>query len=128
MQTPIVFIITHEELGTALLGAVEKIMGSQKDVFVVSNSRDSLAKLMTEAGTQITAAGERDVIVFVDLVGGSCWALGNMLKKQFPHIAVVAGVNLPMLVTFFTNADRMDFSELVVKVAHDAKRGIISLE
>ena len=63
-------------------------------------------------------------MLFVDLVGGSCWRAALNIKKDRENIAVIAGINIPGLVSFSSNLDRMDWQELLEKVEQDAIKAI----
>ncbi len=62
-------VVSHGDVGSALVEAVHAITGDDHALVAVSNegcSRESLGLLVSEA------AGDGDCILFVDLPGGSC--------------------------------------------------------
>ncbi|MCC6476260.1 PTS mannose transporter subunit IIAB, partial [bacterium] len=65
-------------------------------------------------------------IVFVDLCGGSTFMACATLPGERNNCALVAGVNLPMLLSFFTKRDKLSLSELAETVQKDGIRGILS--
>jgi mannose/fructose-specific phosphotransferase system component IIA len=119
-----VFIISHETFALSLLQTVEKIIGPQENVFTHSNSKDSLPLLAEKIKTQIKETGAKQAIFFIDMVGGSCWTLANLIRKEYPAIAIISGINLPMLLAFFTNMSELSFTQLVKKVRDSGIRGI----
>ncbi len=54
-----------------------------------------------------------NVLVFVDMYGTSCGTSGARLEQRHSNVAVICGVNLPMLVRFFAYRTRKEFRELV---------------
>jgi mannose/fructose-specific phosphotransferase system component IIA len=124
MEESAVFIISHENLAQALMQTVEKIVGSQKNVFTYSNSRDSLPLLAEKIKKQLEETGARQAVFFIDMMGGSCWALANIIRKEYPTMAIISGMNLPMLLSFFTNMGELSFTQLVKKVRDNGIRGI----
>ena len=121
-----VFIVSHGNLAQAMLQTVEKIIGPQNNVFTFTNSKDSLPSLAEQIKKQLNEIGARQVIFFIDMMGGSCWALANMIRREYPTIAIITGVNLPMLLSCFTNISELSFPKLVQKVKESGLRGIQS--
>ena len=124
---PELFLITHGDLAYALLEAAEKIIGKQNNVNIYSNKKESLPVLADKIKNKLDSIKTRNVIFFVDLMGGSCWTLANMIRKQYTNIVIVTGVNLPMLLSCFMNLQQLPFVELIKKVINDGNNGIYSL-
>ena len=122
------FIITHEDLSAALLRSVEKVLGKQKNVFTYSNKYDSLPVLVQNIKDRIIQAKFDYLVFFTDLKGGSCWNISNILRREFPEMAILSGVNLPMLITYFNNMKEIPFTSLIKKVIDDGCRGITSIK
>lgn len=128
MNSIVTFIIAHEDFSSALLRTVEKILGPQKQVFTFSNQQDDLPVLVQRMITIIKKQRAENVVVFVDLKGGSCWNLTGMLHHQYPQLVAIAGVNVPMLVSFFNYQDDLPFEDLINKTILDGGKGILRLE
>ena len=95
-------VVSHGTVATALVDAVRAITGDADALVAISNegcSRDSLRRLVAEA------AGGGDCVLFVDLPGGSCLQAAMVFQRTRPAIAVVAGVNLAMLLDFVYHRD-----------------------
>ena len=128
MNTYATFIITHEQIAICLQRASEKILGEQKNLFPYTNLEDSLPVLAQKITQNIEDIKPEHIVCFVDLAGGSCWNLANMIQKQYKNVSIISGVNLPMLVSYFTNLNEIPFEELLKKVVIDGSRGIIHVE
>lgn len=92
-------VVTHAELAAALVGAVRAIAGDDGGLVALSNAgtdRAALARLLEDAATP---AGT-PVLVFTDLVGGSCTAVAATVARGRAGMRVVSGVNLGMLLDF----------------------------
>jgi mannose/fructose-specific phosphotransferase system component IIA len=124
---PETFIITHGDLAFALLDAAEKIVGKQEHVNIYSNKEDSLPVLNEKITKRLEEVKSKHILFFIDLMGGSCWNLANMIRKKYNHIIIITGVNLPMLISYFLNCQEMTFIKLVKKVINDGSRGIYSI-
>jgi mannose/fructose-specific phosphotransferase system component IIA len=128
MNTIVTFIIAHEDFSSALLHTVEKILGPQKGVFTFSNQQDALPVLSRKILKLLKEQQVEKVVIFVDLKGGSCWNLAGMLCHEHPQAVAIAGVNVPMLVSYFHYRDELPFSDLIDKVILDGSQGISRLE
>ena len=96
-------VVSHGALSEALVDAVNRITGDAEALVAVSNdgcSRDSLVDRVQRA------VGGRQCLMFVDLPGGSCFHAALRFKHECPSVAVVAGVNLAMLLDFVQHRDR----------------------
>jgi PTS system mannose-specific IIA component len=125
MKTTATFILTHEKMAICLQRAVEKILGKQKHLYPYTNLKDSLPVLAEKINQNIADIQPQQIVCFVDLAGGSCWNLANLIRKQHQQTHIVAGVNLPMLVSYFMNLNEVEFQDLMDKVVKDGSRGIV---
>jgi mannose/fructose-specific phosphotransferase system component IIA len=116
-------LVTHGALGRELVRTVETILGSQSDVVYVSNegsSLDGLADILRAA-----VGGPGPVVLFVDLLGGSCGHACRALCIERGEGAFgITGVNLPMLLEFFYHRDRVSFAELQERLLLKGRDGV----
>jgi PTS system mannose-specific IIA component len=121
-------ILTHGDLCFGLKNTLEGMMGKQEGLFVVSNlgvGKDQLCSRLKKAITD-QRCGE-EMVIFVDLFGSSCWQMATKVASQDQKkVAVVAGVNLPMLVKFFSKRGTLPFEKLVSLVKEEGEKGIRS--
>lgn len=114
-------LVTHGTLGQSLYDAAISVLGPQVGANVLSNSGLSLEQIQTKVRSMLT---DEPTLIMVDLCGGSpfmaCCSLGDLTGDS----AIVSGVNLPMLLSYFTKRDKMSLSELAQTVERDAVRGI----
>ena len=122
------FILTHEKLASTLRRTVEKIIGPQDHLYTFSNEEAELSILAETVVSHIAEIEADNVICFVDLVGGSCWRLAHMIKRELPRTYIAGGVNLPMLLSFFTADDSVPLEQRIIKAVDDAKRGIVHVK
>lgn len=114
-------ILTHGHLGEMLMDAVEQVLGPQSDVMVLSNDECTLDQLKFNVESRL---GNVSCVLFVDFCGGSPYVACKTLREAHPNYAVLSGVNLPMLFSFFTKRQKYSFAELVEVVKADGLRGI----
>ncbi len=119
------FIITHGNLAEKLVD-VSKILTTQSvKTITYSNAVQSLDDLNMEISEIIDREKPKNLVFFVDLMGGSCWMLVNRLKQKYPQARLIAGVNVPMLVSFYINYKNLKWDELINKILSDGKKAII---
>jgi PTS system mannose-specific IIA component len=128
MKTISTFIIAHEDFAAAIIRTVEKVLGPQAQVTTYSNKKDALPVLLQKIQARIKEQQAEKVVVFIDLRGGSCWNLAGILRQQYPHLTAIAGVNLPMLISYFNYRDELAFDDLINKAILDGSKGITRLE
>jgi len=109
-------LVTHGQLAREFIAALEHIVGPQSNVVAVcigpdddmeARRREILARIAeTDAG--------RGVVLLTDMFGGtpSNLAISVMDKAK---VEVIAGINLPMLVTLATLRDKASLEEAVAK-------------
>lgn len=95
-------VVSHAQLAEALVVAVAEITGHREVLMPVSNEGCS----RTILGDRLAQAiGARPAVVFVDLPAGSCLQAAIAYLRTHRDVAVVAGVNLAMLVDFVYHRD-----------------------
>jgi len=95
-------VICHAGLAAALVEAVERITGETGGLVPLSNKGASTESLCADVAA---AVGEGPTVVFVDMPGSSCLHASLMELRARTDVAVVAGVNLPMLLDFVFNRE-----------------------
>jgi len=95
-------VVSHADLASALVEAVGRITGRHDGLIAVSNTgcgRELLEQRVAEA------VGDAPAVVFVDLPSGSCLQASAHYLQTHENVAVVAGVNLAMLIDFLYHRD-----------------------
>ncbi|MEO0129190.1 MAG: PTS mannose transporter subunit IIAB [candidate division WOR-3 bacterium] len=119
-------IIGHGNFSQALLNTVEKILGKQDMVDVISNESLSCESL-TEILKKLINSDNQEKIIFVDLPGGSCAISCLNVLKENKNLKILCGINLPMLLEFFLLREKYNVDELVPILLKKAKENIITL-
>jgi mannose/fructose-specific phosphotransferase system component IIA len=118
-------LVTHGELGRALLATAQGIVGvPAEDIEVLSNrelSREALARLVDE---RLAAWGGAEGVVLTDLFGGSCTQAVLGSGPPRPGVGVVCGVNLPMLVDFLVNRGKYGGAEMAARLIDKGRAGV----
>lgn len=114
-----IVIVSHADLGQALLRDAELLLGQLDDCCAISITNlqdvsDTVARLNDAANRLDNGAG---VLVLTDMFGGNPTNIAlSLLGKH--HVEVVTGVNLPMLLKAF--AMRKEALDTVAEAARKA--------
>lgn len=118
-------ILTHGTLGEELIRTAEMVVGEARGLDALSNTGLSTPALAERVESVL--AGEphdRPLLVFVDLLGGSCSQACTELLKARPAARLLTGVNLPMIIAFLQYRETMEPDELADAILMRAHRGI----
>ncbi len=123
-------VIAHGPLGAAYIDAAKSIMGTDEGLFAMSVTDMSVTEIASRLGSIVNEVREDvdGIIIMACLRGGSSWNVSAAVAKDKPHVRLVSGVNLAMLLTFLTKRDSLSLDELVKKMKEEAIKGVTSLE
>lgn len=113
--------MAHGEVASALIEAVRRITGVDDVLTSVSNEGLGAERLRERV---LEACSPGPVVVFVDMAAGSCAMAGLGVRRTATDVAVITGVNLPMLVDFVFNR-HLPIDSLVSRLVEKG-RGAVS--
>jgi len=128
-----VLLVAHGDLGGQLINSVGMIMGRLpllKSVGLrADQSLDDLARAVSQSWRELEEEGAEHVLILVDMFGGSCSNVaGRLARDKDPtRVAVLTGVNLPMVLEAVIDRDLYAFEELVPKIADAGRRSIVDV-
>lgn len=118
-------LVTHGPVADALAKAAQSVMGDLDGVHALSVSPLSLEAILEKLEALATSPEAQDgLLIMATLRGGSCWNAACKIAQRYPHVRVISGVNLPMLLSFLTKRDKLPFPQLAETVCRDGVRGI----
>lgn len=114
-------IVAHADVAGALVRAVEGISGI-RDALVPLSNRDCTPEELERRVAD--SVGPGPAVVFVDLGSGSCAHVGRRVGRRAGDVAVITGVNLPMLLDFVFHRDMPlpELAERLERKAHSEMR------
>ncbi len=119
-------IVTHDQIGQALLDAALGMIGEQplrtRTVAVTADSSPEQAMAEARRALKELDQGE-GVLILTDMFGSTPSNIAASLLDQ-PHIMVVTGINLPMLIRVL-NYSHLGLAELAQKATSGGHDGII---
>ena len=123
-----IIIATHGEFATGILQSGEMIFGKQENVKAVtlmpSEGPDDVKAKMKESIA--TFDNQDEVLFLVDLWGGTPFNQANgLFEDHKDKWAIVAGLNLPMLIEAFASRFSMNTAhEIAANILGTAKEGV----
>ncbi|MEO0086695.1 MAG: hypothetical protein ABIK90_01285 [candidate division WOR-3 bacterium] len=117
-------VLTHSQLAFGYQKLLEKMFGTLTDTVFLSNEGLSFEELKNKLAEEIKKLNKKKIIIFIDIIYGSCAQAAADLKKENENIKLVCGFNLPSLIKFFTYKDKKPIEELIQEVINSGKEGI----
>ena len=121
-----IVIVTHSQLGDALIEAAEFIIGKRPEALVsVSIDLNESAEVLRgkiAAGIKKVKSKE-GVLILTDMFGGTPSNLSYSFLEE-GQIEVISGVNLPILIQAVNTRAKLDLIKLGVKLEAFGKKSI----
>lgn len=122
-----VLVITHDEVGRALVHAATSMLGMcplNLEIIAVHRNDDP-DRLKTLARRHIMELDDGDgVLILTDMYGATPSNIASSLLSA-PNVRAIAGLNLPMLVRIL-NYPRLKLDELVRKAVEGGREGALT--
>ena len=121
-----IVLVTHSQLGEALIEATEFIIGKKlKDIVSVSiDLAESADKLREKIAAGIKAVNrKKGVLILTDMFGGTPSNLSYSFLEE-GRVEVISGVNLPILLRAVTTRKEMELDELAPSLETYGKKSI----
>jgi PTS system, mannose/fructose/sorbose family, IIA component len=123
-----IIIASHGEFAKGILQSGSMIFGEQEDVKAVtlmpSEGPDDIRAKLQEAVASFS--NQDEVLFLVDLWGGTPFnQVNNLFEEQKDKWAIVAGLNLPMLIEAYASRLSMESAqEIAAHIIETAKEGV----
>ena len=125
-----ILIISHDEIGTALINTVKKTFGTQLPlpVATVELQLDADPAILIPKLKKVVKALDqgKGVLILTDLFGSTPSNIAQELLKD-NEVRIVTGLNLPMLIRVMNYA-KLDLDQLTEKAYTGGQSGIIECE
>lgn len=126
-----VILTSHGEMAKGVLNSATMIFGKQDDVdsdiFPDGSRPEDLRKKYEDS---IASFGPDAKVLFIcDIWGGTPFNQASQIVAQHPdRMALIAGMNLPMLIECYTARGQMDLDKLVDHLVQTGKDQVKSLD
>jgi len=121
-----IVVVTHSQLGEALIEAAEFIIGSRPEAMVAVSIdlSENAQVLRKKIATNIKSVKDPDgVLILTDMFGGTPSNLSYSFLEE-GHIEVISGVNLPILVQAANLRGKKKLTELAAELEQFGKKSI----
>jgi len=121
-----IVIVTHAQLGSALIDAAEFIFGKRPDAVtsVSININENADDLRKKVGKGIRAVSQKKgVLILTDMFGGTPSNLSYSFLEE-GRVEVISGVNLPILIKAVNSRKGMELIKLAECVEEYGKKSI----
>ncbi len=120
-------LVTHGQLAKEFVGALEHVVGPQKNIrSVCIGPDDDMEKRRLEIINSVSKVDEGDgVVLLTDMFGGTPSNLAISVLDKGP-VEVIAGINLPMLIKLTSLRENTPLADAVTQ-AQEAGRKYINV-
>ena len=121
-----IVIVTHSQLGDALIEAAEFIIGNRPEALAsvsidLTENAEVLRTRIAEGIKKVKS--EEGVLILTDMFGGTPSNLSYSFLEE-GRLEVISGVNLPILIEAANKRSKMDLKTLAVKLEEFGKKSI----
>ncbi len=119
-------LLTHGDLCNSIFRAATTMLGDQPDIYCIATLNLPPSEVTNKIKNILKRSNilKYGAVIAVDLKGGSTWNIGCKLARDNARIAIISGINLPMLLSFLTKRESLNFDELAASLVDAGKRGI----
>lgn len=125
-----VILVTHKGLARGLMESAKLLVGDKADLVeqVELLEHQSLEDLISVLSEKVKKYSGEDILILVDLLGGTPSRAALALAQMHSDIHIVTGVNLPMLLDIILNMGEARARELASIAERSGREGIVNLE
>ena len=121
-----IVIVTHGQLGDALIDAAEFIIGTRPDAMLsvsinLNEDPDKLRKKIAKGIKKVDQ--QKGVLILTDMFGGTPSNLSYSFLEE-GRVEVISGVNLPIIIKAYNTKDDMELSEFAAELEAFGKKSI----
>lgn len=121
-----ILVVTHEQIGTALIDAAEFILGSRPEAVeaISIDLKEDAEKLRGKITKGIEKVYHpKGVLILTDMFGGTPSNLSYSFLEE-GRLEVLTGVNLPILIKAVDSREKMSLAEMAKSLEEHGKKSI----
>ena len=121
-----ILIVTHANLGSALIETLEFILGGEQKQLIpisidIKQDPDNLRKKIKKGIAEVQT--DNGVLILTDMFGGTPSNISYSFLDE-GTVEVISGVNLPILLKAVTSREKMEMAQLTAALVEHGKRSI----
>ncbi|MBT0663264.1 PTS sugar transporter subunit IIA [Geobacter pelophilus] len=117
-------IVTHAGLARELLAAAEMIVGPiEKAEAVGINPGEPVDAIRSSIEKAFASVNSEEILLMTDMFGGTPSNMSLSFLEE-NRVEVLTGVNLPMLIKFFSDRSRFGIAELAAQIKECGRESI----
>jgi PTS system mannose-specific IIA component len=121
-----ILVVTHGRIGEVLIEVAKAILKEEPEAVIpvsidLSENAGNLRKRINNALKNVSQ--NKGILILTDMFGGTPSNLSYSFLEE-KHVEVLAGVNLPILITALTQRKKKNLSELVISLEKSGKDSI----
>jgi mannose/fructose/sorbose-specific phosphotransferase system IIA component len=121
-----ILILSHGKLAQALTETAELIIGKNNDLHFINLTKEkSYESFKSEVENFVNNNIKFNIIIFLDMIGGTCYNVCCEIFKNKKNIKIFSGVNLPVLLETVMNKDYISFPELIMNIKKIGSESIV---
>ncbi len=121
-----IVIVTHSQLGDALIDATNFIIGTQSEamISISIDLNENAEKLRKKIAEGIKSVDRKEgVLILTDMFGGTPSNLSYSFLEE-GRVEVISGVNLPILIKAVNTRKGMELGKLAVTLEAFGKKSV----
>ena len=107
-----IILASHGEFSQGLKQTASMIIGDEGNIFALSAFRDEDEPIKNQVEHLLEVIGYEDVYLLTDIFGGSVNNDLLTLQQQYPELHLVAGMNLPLVISIATQSGKIDTDQM----------------
>ena len=121
---PVAIVAAHGDLAFGFVSAVEQITGRGELFLPMSNAGMGAADIERAILALVDTRQIR--VIFTDLPAGSCTIAARRVVAARPHVVLVTGASLPLLLDFMSH-EELEPAEAVTHAVDRAVRSLMTV-
>ena len=107
---PNLIVMSHGKLACEIMESAKMILGDIKNYEIVSMlDEDGFEITSKKLQKSIDKLGTKDILILVDLYGGTPFNIANIFLQKRDNIRLISGMNLAMILEYFSsNTENLD--------------------
>lgn len=120
-----IVLASHGDLAQGMRQTAEMIIGTSENIYALSAFRDEDEPIGVQMERLLEKIGYEDVYLLTDIFGGSVNNDLLAIQQAHPEVTLVAGMNLPLVISVATQFQQID-EDLLVHLIEESQQGMVN--